>query len=360
VELPMTGRRRSARERGVVLPLVLIIGVLLTAAIATFVRRSVVDKLVVGNRTDGAAAATLAQGGVQIALAVLFQNRLQGQIDRLDGEPVGATLDDLWARLGEAPLTTEWGGQLVIRIEDSGARLNLNSLVPATLNAEESKPGEEAEEYLVDVLERVMESQRWPEGRTRPDPRELARNLLDYMDLDDVAIDGRNENDYYLAQDPPYEAANRPLLSVGEIAMVEGFDAEWADLLRPYVTVHPLVGQTGIDVNTAPPHVLGLLYYGSSGNMRLADADLVRDILKERDAGRIVCTATELFPERCVPLAEVGLGEGAIYPPVNLPVEAVVFTVVSEATVGEVVHSIQAVFDLTDGRNPRLLSWRAL
>lgn len=358
--LLLSVRAHHSRQQGIVLPLVLIIGVLLTAAIATFVRRSVVDKLVVGNRDDGAAAAALAEGGVQIATAVLFEERLQQQLAQHSGEPVGSSLQDLWARLSASPLETEWGGRLEIRIEDGGARLNLNALVPLSENELEAQASEEAQEFLIEFLDRVIENGPWPEGRPEPDTRELARNLLDYIDADATAIDGRTEDDYYLAQDPPYTAANRPLLSVDEIAMIEGFDAEWARLLRPYVTVYPLVGNAGINVNTAPPHVLGLLYHGSSGSMRLADADLVGDILKQRREGRLVCTATELAPDECIPMSEVGLGEGAIFPAVDLPAQPTVFTVVSEATVRDVVYSIEAVLDLTDGRNPRLLSWRAL
>ncbi len=353
----MSASRRS--ERGIVLPLVLIIGLLLSAAIVTFVRQSVVDKMMVDNRDRGAAAAALARGGVQIATAVLFEDRLQKIVARRDGEPAGSSLEDLWARLAQSPLETDWGGRLVVRVEDAGARLNLNALVPMSLNEDEAEPTEEAEEFLVDFFERILQPATYPADQGR-DPRELARNLLDYIDPDDVAIGGRNEDDYYLQQDPPYTAANRPLLSVDEVAMIEGFDMDLAERMRPYVTVHPLVSEAGINVNTAPPHVLGLIYYGSSGNMRLADEGLVGDILDERNEGRLVCTETEQAPGQCVSLSEVGLGEGAVYPPADWPADATVFTVVSEATVQDVVHAIEATIDLSNGQQPRLLSWRAL
>ena len=355
----MTPRRRA--EAGIVLPLVLIIGLLLSAAIVTFVRRAVVDRLLVGHRDDGAAAEALAHGGVQLGLAVLFEDRLQKQIAERGGQPAGTSFEDLWSRLGAHPLATEWGGALHVRIESAGARLNLNALVPATLNEEESRPSEEAEEFLVDVFERLLERAGTPSGSGGRDARELARNLLDYLDRDSVALDGRDENEYYRGQDPPYTAANRPLLSVDEVAMIEGFDAEWVERLRPYFTVYPLAGDAGIDVNTAPPHVLGLLYHGSAGDMRLADAELVSDIVAERDAGKLVCTETERAPDKCVLLSELlGLGEGSVFPPVDLPALATVFTIVSEASVGDVVHSIEAVVDLQNGQEPRLLSWRSL
>ena len=91
------------------------------------------------------------------------------------------------------------------------------------------------------------------------DPRELARNLLDYMDSNKEAIGGRTEDDYYMSQNPPHVAPNRPLLSVEDVAMVEGFDKTMMEAMKPYVTVHPFVSTSGININTAKPHVLTLI-----------------------------------------------------------------------------------------------------
>ncbi len=349
------------RRRGVVLPLVLIIGMMLSAAIVSFVRRAVVDKFVVDNRSGAAEAAALARGGVQLAIAVLFEDQFQKRIAEQGAESTGTSLDDLWARLAASPLTMESGAVLTVRIQDSGARLNLNALVPVGLNESETEPSDEAEEFLTDLLERLIENNELPEDGQLREPRELARNLLDYIDVDEVSRSGQNENDYYQLQDPPYVAANRPLLSVDEIAMVEGFDSKFADLMRPYVTVHPLVGDSGINFNTAPPHVLSLIYYGDATDKVLADADLVKRIIEKRDAGSLICTETERAPEKCVGLNEVlELGEGSVFPPIDLPADSLVFEVVSEARLNDVVYSIEAVVDVSDGPNPRLLSWRAL
>jgi hypothetical protein len=188
----------------------------------------------------------------------------------------------------------------------------------------------------------------------------MARNLLDYIDTDDTAISGRKENDYYLGLTPQYLAPNRPLLSVEEIALIEGFDVQIAQAMKPYVTVHPLTGGPGINVNTAPAHVLALLYYGNSGDMRLADEDIVRRIMQARLDDRLICTRTELDPDRCIPLSEVGLGEGTIFPEVILPSEPTVFIVRADAKVSQARRSIEAVVDVTNPAEPRLLSWRPL
>ena len=354
------------RHQGIVLPLVLIIGLLLSAGIFTFVRRSIVDGMLVANRDDGAAAMALARGGIQIATAVLYHQRYQSQMLAMDGKDAGSTLDDLWAQVAFSSLETPWGGVLTIEIEDSGAHLNLNALVPQGLPKQgeeaslESQASEEAQEFLREFLDKVIREVEPTEGEeVTYDPRELARNLIDYLDADDIALGGRHEDDYYQGQKPPYKPANGPMLSVEEIAMVEGFDARLAEAIKPYITVYPLLGEVGINVNTAPSHVLALLYFGSSGDMRLASEDVVVDIMKLREDGRFVCSKTERDPEKCVSLSEVGLGEGAIFPPVDLPQTTLVFKVTSRGKVNEVVQKIEAVIDLTDRESPQLLSWRS-
>ena len=78
-----------------------------------------------------------------------------------------------------------------------------------------------------------------PGERALYDPQELAGNLLDWMDGNEVRAQGGFEDDFYQAQDPPYQAANGPLLSVEELRLVEGFDGTLVDHLRNYVTVFP-------------------------------------------------------------------------------------------------------------------------
>ena len=129
--------------------------------------------------------------------------------------------------------------------------MNLNALVPVSLDETPTQPSEEAEEFLIAFFERILDPGAFPSDATR-DPRELARNLLDYIDADDVALGGRSEDDYYLNQAAPYTAANRPLLSVDEVAMIEGFDTEMAERLRPYFTVYPLLGETGVKRQYGP------------------------------------------------------------------------------------------------------------
>ena len=94
-------------------------------------------------------------------------------------------------------------------------------------------------------------------------------------------------------------------------------------------------------------------------DLALAKEDVVIDIMKVRETGRFVCTQTEADPENCVSLSEVGLGEGAIFPPVTLPQTSVVFRVTSRGQVNQVIREIEAVIDLTNRESPQLLSWHS-
>jgi len=340
--------------------MVLIVGLVLSAAIFSFLRQSMIDSMLARNREHVTSAEDLARGGIAVATAIIFQHRFAKLLGLMEGENPGTTLDDLWAHTHLNPLTTPWGGRLVVTIQDSGSKLNLNALVPTGKSVEESQPTEEAEEFLVQFIEKVLDESKGELSSERYDPRDMAQNLLDYMDPDDVGISGKREDDYYSQQIPPSTPANGPLLSVEELALVEGFDARIVARIKPYVTVHPLLGEQGININTAPPHVLAVVQHGSSGDMRLADEDIVRAILKGRNEDKIVCTQTEADPERCLPLTEVGLGEGAIFPPVELPQEATVFRVISEAQVENVVRRVEAVVDISNRESPQLLSWRLL
>jgi len=92
-------------------------------------------------------------------------------------------------------------------------------------------------------------------------PDELADALADWID-DDGQPQPRHgaEDAYYLALDPPYLTANRPLTDVSELALVRGFDDTVRARLRPYIAALPRF--TTVNVNTAPPEVLAAVIDG--------------------------------------------------------------------------------------------------
>ncbi len=336
------GSERSRRS-GLVLVAVLFFVLLAGSGVATLVRRATVDGLGARNRDLAGRCEALARGGVQIATALLLQ-------DRLDEEKAGFRVDngqDLWARVALLPLLQANGDELRLRVEDPGARLNLNALF------EEGALRDPLSELLLAALfEKVIAELPRSDDKQPYDSEELARNLMDWVDADNTSPTGALEDDAYQQQDPPYRAANRALLSFDELRLVAGFDDELVEALRPYVSVHPWVKGDGINLNTAPPWVLALLFHGTPGDFRLATEDSVRQVLDIREGGGMLC-ADDANQEGCTPVRDAVVGE--IFPPPTYTAE--VFRVLAEGRCGEVVRTVEAVVDRSDPTAPALIAW---
>lgn len=353
LRVPTRGASRGAQ--GVVLLVVLFFALLLASSIVSFVKRSTVDAMITRNREAASRADALARGGIRLAGALLLEDRLQ--------EAAGASLPldtdlDVWA--GQRDLEMPDGSTLRLRIEDVGARLNLNALF-AVGETGELAAKETAEPFLVALLEKAVDEIPGKPADKDYEVRELANNLIDYVDTDEGRVEGGPEDAWYQEQKPPGRPPNRALLSVDELRLVEGFDAALVDALRPYVTVYPYapggceneeVG-CGVNVNTAPPHVLSLLYYDDEVELRLAPEEVVRDILEIRQRGEVICPPSQ-SEEGCTPIGE--LVTNAIFPPPSFSSQ--LFVVTAEARVGELRRTIEAVVDRSGGSELRLLSWR--
>lgn len=242
------------RERGVAI--VLAISVVAMAAI-------VATAIVVSQSTwarqleltaDHAQARAVLQAGADWARAVLSDDRRISNVDHL-GEP--------WA-LRLPPMPVE-NGELVGQIEDQQGLFNVNNLVS------DGKVNVAQLEHFRRLLAIL--------GLPPP----LAYTLVDWLDADaEPQPQGGAEDAYYLARDPPYLTANRPLIDLAELALVAGFDDGVRARLRPYVTALP--GLTAVNVNTAPAEVLAALIDGLDlGNAQAMVAQ--RDRAYFRDAG---------------------------------------------------------------------------
>ncbi len=366
----------SRRRRGIALAIVLVLVILMITSVYTFSRRAILNAGVTQNRLAGAEAEALARGGLRIAEAMVYLVRLQEQAESAAGGSEGADAasllqaalgggQDLWAQLGDLPIELEQGQQLRVEIEETRSRLNLNALVAQDpedqTEGETSSVAEEEEalEYLVEVLRHIVEGIDAPAEDKAYDVRRIAESLIDYMDADDISLSGGSEDDYYRSQEPPYRPRNGPLLSFDEIGLVEGVDPQLLEELRHYVTVHPIGGRSGIDMNRAPAWVLPLVYSGPSGDRELLSERTVRRILAAKEKGQRICTDGGGSPE-CVSPIEVGLDEGSVYPETALPAPVEVFRVVSEARVDGLVRRLEAVYDTRPSSGPQLLSWRRL
>lgn len=321
------------------LVIVVFFAALLFSAIATFLRRSTMDAAIVRNRDQAAQAEALARGGVRLATALLLQDRVEEVETGLGVE----TRFDVWALAGEVTIDTEDGGALHLRIDDAASRINLNALVP------QGEPIDGADAFLTDFLEKVIgEMPGRPEEKVY-DREELVEALLDFLDADDVSVRGELEDEWYQQQSPPARAANRPLLSVEELALVRGFDRRLVEALRPYVTVFPWSGGGGPNPNTAPPWVLAGVHLGAATDRHLASEEDVRRFLNLRADGPL-CSGNEL----CIDMSEAG-NEGLF---LEHTLQSDVFLVEARATVGTVTRTIEAALDRKELNPPRILAWR--
>jgi general secretion pathway protein K len=199
-------------------------------------------------------ARAVLQAGADWARAVLSDDRRLSEVDHL-GEP--------WA-LRLPPMPVE-NGELVGQIEDQQGLFNVNNLVT------DGKVNVAQLEHFRRLLSIL--------GLPTP----LAYTLADWIDADgQPQPQGGAEDAYYLALDPPYLAANRPLIDIAELALVGGFDDGVRARLRPYITALP--GATAVNVNTAPPEVLAAVIDGLDlGNAQALVAQ--RDRAYFRDTG---------------------------------------------------------------------------
>jgi general secretion pathway protein K len=177
-------------------------------------------------------AQTLVQAGVDWSRAVLSDDRRLSNVDHL-GEP--------WA-LRLPPMSVE-GGELAGSIADQQGLFNLNNLV---------KRGKVNPAQLAH-FQRLLSILALPPA--------LAGALVDWIDADsEPQPQGGAEDETYLALQPPYLAANLPLIDVAELALVRGFDDNVRARLRPFVTALPRF--TAVNANTAPPEVLAAIIEG--------------------------------------------------------------------------------------------------
>ena len=199
-------------------------------------------------------ARAVLQAGADWARAVLSDDRRVSNVDHL-GEP--------WA-LRLPPMPVE-NGELVGQIEDQQGAFNLNNLVS---------------DGKVNVAQ-LAHFQRLLATLDLPDM--LAYTLVDWIDADSQPQpQGGAEDAYYLALDPPYLTANRPLIDVAELALVSGFDITVRARLHPYVSALP--GFTAVNVNTATPEVLAAVVEGLDlGSARALVAQRERAYYRDRD-----------------------------------------------------------------------------
>lgn len=332
-----------------VLLLVLVILVSTIATVYAFARTTVLDVVSMRRSSAHDRAQLLAESGLRLAERALAE-------DLASSDELAAALEtrrDAWALLGELPIEIPGTGSLELRVVDGGSRIDLNGMVDPTGAAYDSSVP-----FLTVALGRVIAELP---GRTEEkpyDPGKLAEAIVDWIDVDDTTAEGADEARAYSRLEARARPLDRPLLDLAELATLPGMDARLIGELAAYFTVQPLIptpDTSGVNPNTAPPQVLGLIYFGTTGDMRLATRDEVYRIMKLREEGKVFCPPGD--SERCVSFdAEIGRIGESLFPPLQL--SSSVFFITSRGQVDEASATLSTVIDRSNPEEPRILEVR--
>ena len=177
----------------------------------------------------------VALGAEAWAIEVLHQDHDDTDTDNLT---------ESWAQ-PLPPLPVD-GGEVRGALEDMQGRFNLNSLLGAngTVN-------DRAVERFERLLANIGADRRW------------ARIMADWLDSDTVPgfPDGA-EDSIYLAQNPPYRAANGPVTTTTEMLALPGMTLEEFQKIRPYVAALP-ASVVRVNVCTASAPLLSAIVAGA-------------------------------------------------------------------------------------------------
>lgn len=211
------------RQKGVILPVILMILVLLGLLAATFGLRVHSDLAATQAQADMLQTRLAAEAGVERIKMLLREAQLDS--NRWFNNPDELHRVIVWSEGGDATL---WGkndeldeGTPAFRfsivaddaeddehfirfgITDESSRLNLNKATATQLMA---------------LIQQVVA------GDESVDPQAIVDAIMDWRDADQTPIgeDGDTEGDYYESLDPPYRVKNGPFDTVEELLLVKG------------------------------------------------------------------------------------------------------------------------------------------
>ncbi|MFP4475290.1 MAG: type II secretion system minor pseudopilin GspK [Desulfatibacillaceae bacterium] len=332
-------KRHTARDRGIVLVVTLmVIAILVTAAIEA--NRKVRHSL-------GSTGATrirhqlgwMACSGVEIAKAVLVEDRLANKTD---------TIQDIWAddtEIAKVMRSTPFEeGVLSLEITDLLGRIQINALV-------EPPNGHQFDANQKNLVDRFL---RPIIDETNPDDINLATDIInsikDWMDKnDDDAITGINgaESDYYLDLDPPYECRNDFLDHKGQLVLVKGITREMYQGLGGAPGISDFITEYGSEQSRGGERYPGKINIGTCSApvlkalLPVENEDLAESILAyrhEKDGVNFVNDITAPAWYRDAP----GAGDVEI-PGALLTYESQYFEVKATATADELKRTVKAV-----------------
>ena len=329
--------------------LILAIIVLSISSAISFAMSSALEVSGMRHRADRARAGMIARSGLAIAYRALKDDLQSGA-----GLPTEnmETQGDPWYLLGEVEVELPDQGRLGVRVRDLGTRINLNGLFDDKL-----EPHSESRDFLVKAVRKVVRGLPGREEDKPYDAKRIADAILDWIDLDQRMRLGGSENAYYRRQGSLYGPRNRRLFSLGELADVPGIDDRMLEALDDYFTVHPVyadLNESGLNPNTAPGWMLGLIYIGNSERREMVDYREVLATLQERAQGRIFCPHSDEDP--CLNFrVSVGEADATAFPPLAYHNRA--FEVRSLAHYREASACVSAVVERRGAQDVRPIAY---
>ncbi len=348
----MTPASDREGEEGVVLLLVLVLVVVAISTAYAMSKTSLIEVLASRQAAQHTRADLLARSGVGLAERALVD-------DLTEGTDITRTVEsdlDAWALLSHQEIELPGGALLRVRIHDAANKLDINSLV----DGEGKRVGETSKSFLKAVFAQLRDTAPEFKGSSALGDQEiddLSDAILDWLDKDDETRVGTPEPEYYVEIKKAKSAPlNRPVFSLDELAPVPGMNPLLLEALKGYFTPYPMFPGTdggGVNLNTAPAHVLALIFHGVADDQRFLDQRDVFEILKARKEGKVFC-ATATQPPCTTFSSTVGVAEGeAIFPPLSFTSR--VFAIDVEATVGETRACVHSVIDRGKGGETKTL-----
>ncbi len=189
---------------------------------------------------------TIADSGVNIALALLQYDKKENQFD---------SLQDNWATLDKERFEGLFSaGSLHLKVIDLSGRLQVNSLVQSGENSGAGGGSNTTSEIRRMFLNLLMSGAFQIEDET--EAQGIIDALIDWIDKDDQESDLGAESSYYQSLEKPYSCRNGPVRSIEELLLVKGitpallFGTAEKRGLADYLTV---TGDNGkVNINTAP------------------------------------------------------------------------------------------------------------
>jgi type II secretory pathway component PulK len=300
-----------------------------------------------------ARADLLARSGVSLATRLL-------QDDLTEGSDLNKSVEsdlDGYAVLSRQDLQLPGGAVLRVHVTDAGNKIDFNAL----LDGDGKRIGESSKNFLkaffAHLRDNVPEFKGSGVKLEDADIDELSDALLDWIDKDDETRLGTPEHEYYVetkkAKSLPL---NRPVFSLDELAGVPGMTPLLLEALKAYFTPYPMFPGSnggGVNLNTAPAHVLSLIFHGVGDDFRLVDQRDVFELLKARKDGRVFCPTVGQDP--CTDfLQTLGIAQGEqIFPTPTFTSR--VFSIDVEAAIGDTRACVHSVVDRGNGAEVKTL-----